>query len=509
MASSPTSPTETAPETGSGTSPEAQPRSAGKFRHQPLRFEARLRLYSAVLCLPILGLLAALLLIEHLSARASAGILILAALLLLFIVTIFIDRIIRPLQTLANVVAALREEDYSFRARGARANDPFGDLAMEINALADMRQAQRLGSLDAAALFRRVIAELDTPVLALDRSNCLRLINPAAERLFKLNAARDLGRTAADLHLEMLTGHNGESVVQIDDKLSRAPSRWMVHASQFRQHGAPHTLLLLSDVSTALREEERVAWQRLIRVLGHEISNSLTPIKSIAGTLRSRLPQTQAGAQHCIGNQTVDPAGVEALDGFFSNLDFSDFDRGLQIIESRAESLNRFVQSYRQLAQLPAPSLRRVAVRPLLERVVSLEQRITVELKSVPDCEISADPDQIEQLLINLIRNGVEAAWRAPEDAADGPSTPPTVSVQALLQAGSVTLTVTDNGPGAANPGNLFVPFYTTKKSGSGVGLALARQIAEAHGGTLELRNRIDTHGCQAVVRLPLAGREV
>jgi nitrogen fixation/metabolism regulation signal transduction histidine kinase len=458
-----------------------------------LRFEARLRVYSALLCAPILGLLTALLIVEHLSASAIVSILLLVSLVLLLAVAAFMDQVVRPLQTLANVVAALREEDYSFRARGARVNDPFGDLAIEINALADMHQSQRLGSLEAAALFRRVIAELDAPVLAFDLTQRLRLINPAAERIFKINAARDLGRTAEELKLEALVTHSGEDVLEIEDEAAAgAPTRWIVHATQFRQRGVPHTLMLLSDVSTALREEERAAWQRLIRVLGHEISNSLAPIKSIAGSLRSRLPESMNGS-------------------------LPDFDRGLGVIESRAESLNRFVQAYRQLAQLPAPSLRRIPLRPLLERVVSLEPRLEVQLKNIPDLEIFADLDQIEQLLINLVRNGVEAAFSAREEsivkavAARELPTPgrvalaPSVTIHAEPRAGFLNLIIADNGPGLTNPGNLFVPFYTTKKTGSGVGLVLARQIAEAHGGTLELRNRADSHGCEAVVRIPIA----
>jgi nitrogen fixation/metabolism regulation signal transduction histidine kinase len=465
-------------------------------RPEPLRFEVRLRVYSGVLCVLVLGLLAALLFVLHLSVASVVSILVVVTLALLLAVTTFMDQVIRPLQTLANVVAALREEDFSFRARGARANDSFGDLAIEINALADMHQSQRLGSLEAAALFRRVIAELDVPVLALDQSNRLRLVNPAAERLFHINATRDLGRAATDLNLERLTatGESGEAVIQIDDRLARAPSRWMVHASQFRQRGIPHTLFLLSDVSTALREEERVAWQRLIRVLGHEISNSLAPIKSIAGSLRSRLPNEMNGS-------------------------LPDFERGLEVIEGRAESLNRFVQAYRQLAQLPRPVLRRVSVRSLLERVISLEQRLPVELKRIPDVDVLVDPDQLEQLLINLVRNAVEAAFSAREASIEqtiaAKTTPspgqvalaPAVSIEAAPRDGFLSIVIADNGPGLTNPDNLFVPFYTTKKSGSGVGLVLARQIAEAHSGTLELQSRADAQGCEAVVRIPLAIR--
>jgi signal transduction histidine kinase len=192
-----------------------------------------------------------------------------------------------------------------------------------------------------------------------------------------------------------------------------------------------------------------------------------------------------------------------------------DFERGLEVIEGRAESLNRFVQAYRQLAQLPRPVLRRVSVQPLLERAISLEQRLPVELKHIPDAEIFADPDQLEQLLINLVRNAVEAAFSAREASiaqtiaakAGQVALAPAVSIEAEPRDGFLSIVIADNGPGLTNPGNLFVPFYTTKKSGSGVGLVLARQIAEAHSGTLELRNRGDAQGCEAVVRIPLAGK--
>jgi two-component system, NtrC family, nitrogen regulation sensor histidine kinase NtrY len=458
-----------------------------------LSFEAKLRIFCTLLCLPAMGFLAGLLAMAHFSTAAIVSILTIAALSLLLAIATFMDQVIRPLQTLANVVAALREEDYSFRARGAKRDDPFGDLAIEINALADMHQSQRLGALEAVALFRRVIAELDAPVLAFDQAGVLRLVNPAAERVFALSAARDLGRTAKDLKLEMLLDQPDEGVILLDLQAqpARTPSRWMVRRSEFRQRGMPHTLLLLSDVSSALREEERIAWRRLIRVLGHEISNSLAPIKSIAGSLRSRLPQgnTESGAE--------------------SNGYLPDFDRGLGVIESRAESLNRFVQAYRQLAQLPAPAMRRVPVGPMLERVASLETRLEIALAPAPQVDVFVDVDQVEQLLINLVRNGVEAACSAREDAiaAGLPHEEPAVTMHSELQGDFLSVVIEDNGPGLTNPANLFVPFYTTKKSGSGVGLVLARQIAEAHGGTLELRNRADVHGCEAELRIPLARR--
>jgi nitrogen fixation/metabolism regulation signal transduction histidine kinase len=328
----------------------------------------------------------------------------------------------------------------------------------------------------------------------------------------------------------------------------------MIRRGSFRQRGVPHTLIVLSDVSAALREEERLAWRRLIRVIGHEISNSLTPIKSIAGSLRSRLlPKAPNGSEPQSGpafdpRQPITSPDQPSLQRPPEAVSFPaiavlqrDLLRGLSVIENRAESLNRFVQAYRQLAQLPAPVLKRVPLVPLLERVVSLEIRLDVRLLGAPDVDLLADTDQIEQLLINLVRNAVEAATicldedQAPTQLADHdrlvptenvilregeahPKDPafssgasdrclPEVTIRAIEEGDLVCIAIDDNGPGLANPDNLFVPLYTTKKSGTGVGLALARQIVEAHGGAIDLRNRQGTQGCRAEVRLPIAER--
>jgi len=396
-----------------------------------------------------------------------------------------IDSIVRPLQTLSNVVAALREGDYSFRARGASAReagnqDAYSELAWEINALADLLQKQRVRSLEATALLARILEVMHAPLFAFDRNDLLQLVNNAGVKLLGLPYARCFGSSARELGLEELLAAPDQSIrsFSVNQKSPAASSRWLLRKSVFRQDGAPHTFLLLADVSLSLQEEEKMAWKRLIRVLGHELSNSLAPIKSIAGSLLGRVDQ--------LDQASCDPAAIR------------DFRRGLGVIESRADSLHRFVQSYRQLAQLPPPQLRPIPLGPLLERVILLEQRLAIQIDPSPAATLSADPDQMEQMFINLLTNAVDASL------ANGAQP---VHVSWRLTGSTVLIFIEDCGLGIANTDNLFVPFYTTKPAGSGVGLALAQQIARAHGGEISLLNREEGPGARATIRLPAKQR--
>jgi two-component system nitrogen regulation sensor histidine kinase NtrY len=454
-----------------------------KRRKPRAPFERRVTRFSILLVTPGILISGALIWIQPWSLQSRLLLLGLEIIACLLIGAALHDHVVRPLQTLANVVGALRDEDYSFRARMAVPNDALGELSLEVNALADLLAQHRTGAIEAAALLQRVVEEVDIPIFAFDPSHRLRLVNSAGEKLLNLHAEQVIGKTSSELGVEPCLSCENESLVELH---FGTDARWFVRRSSFRQQGIPHTLVVLSDVSRALREEERRAWQRLIRVLGHELNNSLAPIKSIAGSLHSRL-----------------------TGGGMNPEEQQDFERGLSIIENRAASLNRFLQGYRQLAQMPPPTLRDCSASVLASRGAALETRVSVQLVAGPDVSFLADPDQLEQLLINLLRNAAEAVLEAPDAGqnSNGSGTSgggPPIVLSWKTRANELVFAIEDNGPGLMNPGNAFVPFYTTKPTGSGIGLVLSRQIAEAHGGSLELENRENRRGCIVRVTLPL-----
>ena len=378
------------------------------------------------------------------------------------------ERVVFPLQTLSNLLAALREGDFSVRGRAPRPDDALGEVMREVNTLSGTLREQRLGALEATTLLRIVMREIDVAIFAFDERQRLRLVNRAGERLLAAPAGRLIGQYAADLRLAACL--EGEPQGTFQAVFPGGAGRWGMRRSRIRERGLPLDLLVITDLTQALSEQELQAWQRLVRVLGHELNNSLAPIKSIAGTLESLL-------------------GREPLPEDWRQ----DMRRGLGVINSRSDSLTRFIGAYARLAKLPRPQLQPLDVAALVERAVSFETRVPVSIVPGPPVTVPGDPDQIEQVLINLLRNAADASQ-------------PGVAVQIgwRRDGAMVEIWIKDEGPGLSTTANLFVPFFTTKPGGSGIGLVLSRQIAEGHGGALTLENRSDRSGCAACLRLPV-----
>ncbi len=372
----------------------------------------------------------------------------------------------RPLRTLAIQIEALREGDYTLRgvARGALA-PVVGDL----NALAASIQRERLGYEEASHLLVKTLAALDSAVLVFDGSDRLSLANPAAQRLLAQPATQLFGRSAAALGVDALLATATGSVVA--HAFAGHSGRFEVRHATLRQEGRDGVLLVINDVDRVLRSEERQAWQRLLRVLGHEVNNSLAPIQSIADTLATLL-------QH-----DALPADWRA-----------DMGEGLALIARRSAALARFLSSYGKLARLPAPQRAALDLAAIAAAVVRLQADAGIVLEGSDALPVLADADQIEQALINLLRNAL--------DAQDGRGAG--ICVRCTAQAPWALVEILDNGPGPPTSDNLFVPFFTTKPGGSGIGLVLARQIAEAHGGELSLLPRAAGAGACARLRLPL-----
>lgn len=380
------------------------------------------------------------------------------------------ERVETPLRTLASLLEAMREGDYSIR--GPQESGALGEVMEQVNAMGATLRAQRLGALEATTLLRKVMEEIDVAIFAFDAERRLRLVNRAGERLLGKPSERILTADAASAGLaEYLEGEESRTVQRT---FATGSGRWSVTRSLFREGGRPHQLLVVSDLTRALREEELKAWQRLVRVLGHEFNNSLAPIKSIAGSLETLIAR--------------EPLPEDWQD---------DARRGLSIIASRSDGLSRFLGAYTLLAKLPPPQLAPMAVGDLVRQSAAFETRIAPSVEPGPDLSIHGDRVQLEQVLINLLRNAADASL----ETGGG------VNLGWRKRGTQVEVWVADEGPGLPNTANLFVPFFTTKPGGSGIGLVLSRQVAESHGGSLELKNRETGRGCEARLILPLAGQ--
>jgi nitrogen fixation/metabolism regulation signal transduction histidine kinase len=439
--------------------------SARRSRRLPA-FERRVLLGGWMVALPaLIGM--AVLLLTGVPERSSCWLLAIAVLLATALIARWQHRrVVYPLYTLSGLLEALREGDYSLR--GVQGG-VLGGAIYDITALADRLQKERLQFEDASRLLGKTLAALDSAVFVFDHDARLRLLNPAAQHLLRSDRPGLLGRRADEIGLDALLAAPGAQVIR--HAFPGRSGRFEIRHAPLRNEGRSGRLLVINDVGRVLREEERQAWQRLLRVLGHEVNNSLASIHTLAGTLA-----TLVAREPLAEDWREDARG------------------GLQVIGNRAESLGRFLAGYSKLAALPPPQKRDLDLAILVPAVARQEQRLAVRIEPGPPLPVQADPDQLEQALINLLRNAVEASLPSRGE----------VVVRWRGEGDCALVEILDEGPGLPGSDNLFVPFFTTKPGGSGIGLALVRQIAEAHEGGVSLRAR-EGAGAIAQLWLPIA----
>lgn len=373
---------------------------------------------------------------------------------------------IRPWRAVVNILLSFKERDYSIRSPAAPLDDVVCIVLSELNAIADSLSLSRSDVIDTQHLLSRILAEVDVAVFLFNQDNEIVLANRYASSLFSVNPESLQGKTLESLGLEFAKYSAPTSLHE--HAFPTRKSRWLVKHSSYRQQGQPHQFILLADIGKNLRQEELEAWQKLIRILSHEINNTLTPLKTSVAVMRRTLPRV-----------------VQAQE------DQEDMIESLDIIDNRIDSLNRLVNDYGQMARLPKPNRQMASITDLCRHVIrSFEQQGVVLMKG-DDIRMNIDPAQIEQVVVNLIKNAVEANHDVSR-----------VEVHLSKDENQTRLCIDDFGHGIENMDNVFVPYFTTKPQGSGIGLIISRQIIEAHGGSIRLLNHPDHDGCRVEILL-------
>lgn len=435
-----------------------------------LAFENRLCLLVLAGGLPSLTAAAVAILYLPLSPYPKALLLSLLTVILVACAAVVRSRVRFHLLTLVNLTEAVRLGEYMLRGSQANRNDAMGSLVANINAISGALQQQRVETQETRHLLNKVLSEVDVAILAFDKSLELRLANNMALRLLALEEHEAIGKSSSTLGMDFLLSDDDAPSEAFEYDFPGASGTWRVQRSQHLERGNSFRLLFIVDLRAALRAKELNIWKRLIQVISHEVNNSITPIISLSAT-----------AQSLLSDVNLDDELAGELNG------------ALELIAQRSQHLHYFVRRYAEMARLPAPNKILTDISPLLSRLPSLvsDTRVTLDLPPGPLLAY-CDPIQLDLVLVNLMKNAREAMLEAG-----------VISVRGREERGFWHVEISDEGVGVINRANLFVPFYSTKKNGNGIGLIVSRQIVESHGGSLGLRNRSDRSGCIAEIRLP------
>ena len=385
--------------------------------------------------------------------------------------TLFIWRRVRnQIRTTTNIVEALLAGDSSMRPNSMISRGALAELNQVINGAALQLSEHRQLSKEHQLAMSKVLEHIDVAVICLDENYRVSLLNPKAQQLFSVENEM-LGMPAKSLGIEneILEQRIQKVITLITDKVKK---RVYLQTDSYQLNGQRHILLFLNDVQQLLQNEERLAWQRLLRVLSHEINNSLAPIASIGESL------SQAASKNA-----DDPEFQDDLMG------------GLRIITQRALALDSFIKQYQSLSKLPEPNKSLFSLKTLLLEQLELFPNISAKLLTENDIDTFADRTQLSQVLVNLLKNAEQAVEN---------NQLPLLEVNWFVANRTLHLQLQDNGKGISNPDNLFVPFYTTKSNGNGIGLVLSRQILFNHSGDLSLSNRETGQGAIATLSLPV-----
>jgi nitrogen fixation/metabolism regulation signal transduction histidine kinase len=386
---------------------------------------------------------------------------------ILVIAAVVRGELLRHIRTVSNLVESARMQDYSMKASGAREPGELGELYQQINSLTDSLKTARQGEQELLSILEKVVSQINVAIIVFDARDRIRLVNRLASALLNAPADKLIGMDRSETPLARLPVAAQPKVV--DFRFPGADGRWQVLQHQYRHQGEASHIMFISDLKQVLLDEEISAWQRLIRIVSHEVNNSLTPITSLCQTLTAMLAK---------------------LDTENS----ADLREGLSVIAERAKGLQNFISVYTRAARLPEPHKMPFSAGDLATKLKRIFADRALQIVPFPLVTVFGDPVHIEQALINLIKNGLEA----------NPVEGPPVEVSCQLRNGHCEFHVADHGAGIGNPDNLFVPFYTTKAEGTGIGLALCRQIAAKHHGQVSLENRQDGPGAVAKLILPL-----
>lgn len=443
-------------------------------RQNKKSFEVQLTLLSLLTSIPLFLLLVAVMIYANISVYLILLTVLISSLVMVYSHSKLHQKSAYQFRSLSNLLDAMVQGDYSLRARPSDGDEALNELVDSINSLSLRLNKQRIETTESQLLLTTVINHIDVAILALNENNELVLTNPAAKKLLQIPAElQEFDLTESFSQFDQIAAMNSGNSQVMSLSFANQQGKFNVHLEEYRENGKPQKLVFITDVSTMLRSEERNAWQALVRVISHEINNSLAPIASLSQSLRRLL------------------ARKEDLE---SHKDY--LIEGLSIISQRSNSLTEFVNSYKQIASLPEPKKQANSVLELVNKTVALYPDESIEVRNIDDITLFIDAVQFEQVLINLVKNAIEAIKNTGEAGK--------VVIHGQVNGTVFTLSLVDDGTGVSNVGNLFVPFYTTKSKGSGIGLVLCRQIVEAHGGKVSLTNRVGLSGCIATIELPL-----